>query len=180
MRLCTAELGLQAISLDDLDLARGHRPGDFLDRNREGYRKAFRNLLAVLRSRSEDDVSFRAGSHRGDRTSHDLAVALDLHLTDRDPHREVVKVVSFPTDDERPSQEELARFRLLRDLLRQDPVGAAARESGRPRLAVCEGELAGLPQRGFRSLRAVFDYGRRSAVDVRVRVAISFLQMLLH
>src|SRR6267143_1090777 len=180
MRLRTAGLELDAVLLDDFDLARRHRPGDFLDRNREGYRKALRNLLAILLSRGEDDVSARARGPRGDRPSHDLAVAIDLHLTDCDPDREIVKVVSFPADDERPPREELARFRLLRDLLRQDPVGAPARESRGPRLAIGEGELARLPQRGFRRLGTVLDHGRGGAVDVRVRVAISFLQMLLH
>src|SRR2546430_8354979 len=80
MRLCTAGFELVAVLLDDLDLARRHRPGDLLDRNNEGCREAFRNFLAVLFSRAEDDISACAHGHSGDRTSHDLAVALDFHL----------------------------------------------------------------------------------------------------
>src|SRR2546430_3828106 len=88
MRLCTAGLELDAVLLDDLDLARRHRPGDFLDRDNEGCREAFRDLLAILFSRAEDDISACAHGHGGDRTSHDLAMAVDLHLTDRDPDPE--------------------------------------------------------------------------------------------
>src|SRR5207247_7167103 len=82
----------------------------------------------------EDDVPLRAGSNGGNGPSHDLAVSLDLDLANRELHGEIVEVVSFAADHEGPSREELTRFRLFRDLLRQDPVGASAREPGRPRL----------------------------------------------
>src|SRR5205823_10771697 len=71
-------------------------------------------------------------------------------------------------------------LRLLRDLLRQDPIGASAREPTRPRLAVCEGELTRLLEARLACLCALFDHGRRGPMDVGVRVAISVLQMLLH
>src|SRR5207302_11269988 len=112
--------------------------------------------------------------------SHDLAVSLDLDLANRELYGEIVEVVSFAADHEGPSREELTRFRLFRDLLRQDPVGASAREPGRPRLAVREGELTCLSQCGFRGPRAVFDHSRRRAADVGVRIAVTFLEMLLH
>src|SRR5438309_4096380 len=179
-RSSTTSPELDTVLLDDLDLARRHRPTDFLDWNLEGCRETLRELLAVLFSRGEDDVPLRAGGHGGNRSSHDLAVALDLDLADRESHGQIVEVVSFAADDEGPSRQELTRFRLFRNLLRQDPVGASARETGRPRLAVREGELASLSQGGFWGPRAVFDHGRRSAVDVGVRVAVAFFEMLLH
>src|SRR2546422_2725314 len=102
MRLCTAGLELDAVLLDDLDLARRHRPGDFLDRDNEGCREAFRDLLAILFSRAEDDISACAHGHGGDRTSHDLAMAGYLHLTEREPDRGSMGEDSLPTEDERP------------------------------------------------------------------------------
>src|SRR6267378_3170985 len=107
--------------------------------------RALRRFLTILLSRAEDDVPLRACHHGGNRASHDLAVALDLDLSDRDAHRQIVDVVSLPPDDECASGKELARLGLLRDLLRQNPVSASARESRRPRLAVCERELASFP-----------------------------------
>src|SRR2546423_8554207 len=98
MRLCTAGFELDAVLLDDLDLARRHRPGDFLDWNNEGCREAFRNFLAVLFSRAEDDISACAHGPGGDRTSHDLSVALDFHPTERNPDRGVLEVLLFPPE----------------------------------------------------------------------------------
>src|SRR2546427_9634706 len=111
MRLCTAGFELDAVLLDDLDLARRHRPGDLLDWNNEGCREAFRNFLAVLFSRAEDDISACAHGHGGDRTSPDFSVGLDFHLTDRHPDPEIVEGNSFSTDDESPSPEGLAPIR---------------------------------------------------------------------
>src|SRR2546423_14699659 len=102
MRLCTAGLELDAVLLDDLDLARRHRPGDFLDRDNEGCREAFRDLLAILFSRAEDDISACAHGHGGDPTSPDLSMAVGLHLTDRKPDPESVEVISFSPDHGRP------------------------------------------------------------------------------
>src|SRR2546430_15252372 len=104
MRLCTAGFELVAVLLDDLDLARRHRPGDLLDRNNEGCREAFRNFLAVLFSRAEDDISACAHGHGGDRTSPDLAGGLDFHLTHRKPDREIVGGGLFSTGDERTGE----------------------------------------------------------------------------
>src|SRR3989442_3288772 len=101
MRLCTAGLELDAVLLDDLDLARRHRPGDFLDRDNEGCREAFRDLLAILFSRAEDDISACAHGHRGDPTSPDLAMGGDLPLTHRDPDPGIPEAASFPPGDRR-------------------------------------------------------------------------------
>src|SRR6267143_6765914 len=159
MRLWTAALGLCPVSLRDLDLARRHRPDDFLDRNRKGYREALRNVVAILFSWGQDDVFFRPPGHGRNGPTHDLAVAFDVHLADREPHGEIVNVVPFPADDERASREELPRLGLFRDLFRQDPVRAPADEARGPRLAVRERELACFPQRALRGLRAVLDHG---------------------
>src|SRR2546430_17386543 len=105
MRLCTAGLELDAVLLDDLDLARRHRPGDFLDRDNEGCREAFRDLLAILFSRAEDDISACAHGHGGDRTSPDLSMAVDLHPPDRHPGPGVGGGVSFSPDYQRPTRE---------------------------------------------------------------------------
>src|SRR2546430_15145778 len=111
MRLCTAGLELDAVLLDDLDLARRHRPGDFLDRDNEGCREAFRDLLAILFSRAEDDISACAHGHGGDRASHYLAMAGGLPLPHLDPGREVVGGGLFSPDYESPPGGGLARFR---------------------------------------------------------------------
>src|SRR5438445_11223391 len=97
MRLCTAGLELDAVLLDDLDLARRHRSGHFLDRDNEGCREAFRDLLAILFSRAEDDISACAHRHDGGRTPHDLAMADGRSLADRDPDQDNDGVLSVTT-----------------------------------------------------------------------------------
>src|SRR5205807_5973955 len=124
-----------------------------------------------------DDVPFRPGGHGGDGPTHDLAVALDFHFPDRDPHWEIMNVVPFPTDDECAPRQELPRLGLLRDLFRQDPVRAPACEPGGPCLAVRKRELTRLPQGALRGLRAVLDDRRGSSVDVGMGVSVAILQM---
>src|SRR3981189_611359 len=114
MGLRASGLGLQAVPLCDLDLARWHRPDDFLDRNRKGYREALRNVVAILFSWGQDDVFFRPAGHGRNGPTHDLAVAFEVHLPDREPHGEIVNVIPFPADDERASRGELPRLCLFR------------------------------------------------------------------
>src|SRR5207249_6710143 len=136
------------MAFDDFDASGRHRPSNLLDRDSKDRGEFLSDGLAVPFARGEDDVPRGPGRNGGDRPAHDLAVAFDLYLADRYPDGQVVEVVLLPADDERATRQELARFRLLRHLLWHDPVRAPARESRGPRLAVHEGELARLPQRG--------------------------------
>src|SRR5437867_6650604 len=107
-------LGLDAVLFDDFDASRRHRASDFLDWDPEDRSEFLGDGFAVPFARSEDDISRRSGRDRGEWPAHDLAMAFDLDLADRDPDGEVVEVVPLAADDERASRQELAGLRLLR------------------------------------------------------------------
>src|SRR3989442_9229802 len=139
-------LRVDAVSLDDFDASGRHRAGDLFDRDPERRSELLRDGLAVPLARSEGEIPSGLGRERGDGPTHDLAVAFDLDLADRNSDGQVVDVVSLAADDKGPPQQELAGLCLLRHLLRKAPVRASTRESCGPRLAVREGEFARLPQ----------------------------------
>src|SRR5713226_8647272 len=93
-----APLRLDAESLDDLDASGGHRASDLLDRDPEDRSEFLRDGLAVSLARDEDDMPRGSGGDRGHRPAHDLAVAFDLDLADRNPDGQVVEVVPLPAD----------------------------------------------------------------------------------
>src|SRR5438552_17916771 len=97
--LTSRGLAVEAVSLRDLDLAGRHHPHDLLHRDREDGGEAFRDLLAVLLSGEKVDIPAGPRRDRGNRPAHDLAVAVDLHLADRAPHRQVMKLVPPPSAD---------------------------------------------------------------------------------
>src|SRR5207247_7272128 len=77
-------LGLDAVLFDDFDASRRHRASDFLDWDPEDRSEFLGDGFAVPFARSEDDISRRSGRDRGEWPAHDLAMAFDLDLADRD------------------------------------------------------------------------------------------------
>src|SRR2546428_6289219 len=167
-----AHLRLDALSFDDSDASRGHRPSDLLDRDPEDRGEFLGDALAVALPRSEDDIPCGFGCDGGDWSAHDPALTFDLDLPHGGSDGQAVRVDPLSPREKESSRQELAGLRLLRHLFRQDPVCAPARESRGPCLAVREGELARLPQRDFCSPRAILDHRRRGAVDVGVSVPV--------
>src|SRR2546427_12751681 len=95
-RLERGALRLDAVSFDDFDASRRHRPSDLLDRDPEDRGEFLGDGLAVPLARGEDDIPRRSGRNGGDRPAHDLAVAFDLDLAHRHPDGAGVEIVSLP------------------------------------------------------------------------------------
>src|SRR2546427_8271993 len=106
------------MAFDDFDATGRHRAPDLFDGDREDGGESFRDGLSVLFPRREDDVPRRTGRDSGHRPAHDLAVAVDLDLSDRHADGEVMEVVPLAADHERTAWQELPGLRLFRHLLR--------------------------------------------------------------
>src|SRR3989442_7039925 len=169
---------LEAMDPQDREAAGREEAGVLLLRDLEGLREAGDEAVPVHLPGPDDDVPLRPRPDRGHGAPHDLAVALDLDLPDRERDGDVVDIVPLPPHDEAALREELAALRLLAHLLREDPERAAARHPRGPRLRVCEGELARLPHRRVPRLLALLDDDAGGPVDVRVRVPVAVLQVL--
>src|SRR5919201_1389808 len=94
------------LSFEDENPSVRDRASDFLDWHREGHGQAFRDGLAILLPRAQDDVPSRTRGDRRDRAAHDLSVALDLDLANRESDGQVVEVVPLPADHECAAREE--------------------------------------------------------------------------
>src|SRR5207244_12621828 len=94
------KLRLDAMAFDDFDASRRHRPSDLLDRDPEDRGEFLGDGLAVPFARRDGDIPRRSGHDRGDWPAHDLAVAFDLDLADRDSDGQIMDVVPLPADDE--------------------------------------------------------------------------------